>query len=448
MFAYPPVWIPSPVRWVNYLEAMDRAPLLVWLANTAMITILAMTGTLLSSSLVAFGFARLRFPGRRLLFYLLLSTMMLPDVVTLVPQFVLFRSLGWVDTFAPLVVPAFLGGGAFNVFLVRQVSTDDPTRLRRGGPARRRLQPADLVAHHAAAVPAGADRGGHLLVRLSWNDFLLPLIYLQSEGNKTLALGLRAFISPTDASWNISMAASMFLVIPVLIVFFRRPAAVHPWRGDDRHLGQVRGSAHGPGEPSGVRVLEVGVFMAAPYASMQLADLGARVIKVEDPRSGDPVRASGPFLAGESSPYLRLNRNKESVALDLKSAAGKQAFLALVETADVVVENLRPGAMARLGIDAAGIWAVNPRRRLRLRLRLGPGRAAGAAPRAGHHGPGPQRDHEHHGYPGRCAGEGRRPGLRPGLRAVPGARGHRGAARARPHRRAASRSTCRCSRPA
>ncbi len=112
---------------------------------------------------------------------------------------------------------------------------------------------------------------------------------------------------------------------------------------------------------TGVTVLEVGVFMAAPYAAMQLADLGARVVKVEDPRSGDPVRASGPFLDGESSPYLRLNRNKESVALDLKSAEGKRAFLALVESADVVVENLRPGAMARLGLSAADVRAVNPR---------------------------------------------------------------------------------------
>ena len=111
---------------------------------------------------------------------------------------------------------------------------------------------------------------------------------------------------------------------------------------------------------TGVRVLEVGVFMAAPFAAMQLADLGAEVIKIEDPRSGDPVRASGPFVDGESSPYLRLNRNKESVALDLKSEAGKKAFLALVETADVVVENLRPGAMARLGLDAASVRAVNP----------------------------------------------------------------------------------------
>ena len=112
---------------------------------------------------------------------------------------------------------------------------------------------------------------------------------------------------------------------------------------------------------SGIRVLEVGVFMAAPFAAMQLADLGAEVIKVEDPRSGDPVRASGPFVEGESSPYLRLNRNTESVALDLKSEAGKAAFLALAGTADVVVENLRPGAMARLGLDAAAVHAVHPR---------------------------------------------------------------------------------------
>lgn len=220
VFAYPPVWIPDPLQWGNYVEAMSRAPLLVWLANTVMITVLALAGTLLSSSLVAFGFARLRFPGRRVLFVLLLSTMMLPDVVTLVPQFVLFRSIGWVDTFLPLIVPSFLGGGAFNIFLVRQfyltIPRDFDEAARLDGASNLRIWWHIILPLSRPVLVAV----GIFSFVYHWNDFLLPLIYLQSEGNKTLALGLRAFISPTDASWNISMAASMFLVIPVLIVFF------------------------------------------------------------------------------------------------------------------------------------------------------------------------------------------------------------------------------------
>jgi crotonobetainyl-CoA:carnitine CoA-transferase CaiB-like acyl-CoA transferase len=111
----------------------------------------------------------------------------------------------------------------------------------------------------------------------------------------------------------------------------------------------------------GVTVLEVGAFMAAPFATMQLADLGARVLKIENPTGGDPVRATGPFLEGESSPFIRLNRNKESVALDLKSPEGKEAFLRLAARADVLVENLRPGAMTGLGFGYDAIRAVNPR---------------------------------------------------------------------------------------
>ncbi len=110
---------------------------------------------------------------------------------------------------------------------------------------------------------------------------------------------------------------------------------------------------------SGLRVLEVGVFMAAPFATMQLADLGAEVIKVENPEGGEPVRSTGPFVAGHSSPYLRLNRSKRSVALDLKSDEGREAFLRLAATCDVVVENLRPGAMRRLGLGYEEVRAVN-----------------------------------------------------------------------------------------
>jgi formyl-CoA transferase len=111
---------------------------------------------------------------------------------------------------------------------------------------------------------------------------------------------------------------------------------------------------------SGVRVVEIGAFMAAPFATMQLADLGAEVVKVENPEGGDPVRATGPFVAGQSSPFARLNRNKKSVALDLKSTAGRAALLRLAESADVLVENLRPGALRRLGLGYEDLRAVNP----------------------------------------------------------------------------------------
>jgi len=118
--------------------------------------------------------------------------------------------------------------------------------------------------------------------------------------------------------------------------------------------------ADGGAPLAGVRVIEVGVFMAAPFATMQLADLGAEVFKVENPEGGEPVRSTGPFVEGHSSPYLRLNRSKRSLALDLKSDAGREAFLRLAAQSDVVVENLRPGAMRRLGLGYDEVRAVNP----------------------------------------------------------------------------------------
>lgn len=110
----------------------------------------------------------------------------------------------------------------------------------------------------------------------------------------------------------------------------------------------------------GFTVLEVGVFMAAPFATMQLADLGARVIKIENPSAPDPTRATGPFLEGHSSPFARLNRNKESVALDLRTDAGRSAFRTLVAGADALVENLRPGALRKLGFGPDELAALNP----------------------------------------------------------------------------------------
>src|ERR1700686_208397 len=111
---------------------------------------------------------------------------------------------------------------------------------------------------------------------------------------------------------------------------------------------------------AGIRVVEVGNYMAAPFCAMQLADLGAEVIKVEHPEGGDVVRQSAPLIEGEGSAFMRLNRNKRSIALDLKTEKGKEIFRKLVGTADVVVENLRPGTMKDLGLDYEGLQRINP----------------------------------------------------------------------------------------
>jgi ABC-type glycerol-3-phosphate transport system permease component len=220
VFAYPPIWIPKPIMWSNYVEALDRAPLLRWLGNTAIITAFAITGNVLTSSMVAFGFARLRFPGRDALFILLLSTMMLPQIVTLIPRFILFKSLGWLDTFLPMIVPPFFGGGAFNIFLVRQfyrtIPQDFDDAARIDGASNWQIWLLLLLPLSKPVLTAIAI----FSFVYHWNDFLNPLIFLFSEDMKTLSLGLRAFINPSDASWHISMAASMFLVVPIMVLFF------------------------------------------------------------------------------------------------------------------------------------------------------------------------------------------------------------------------------------
>ena len=220
VFQVPPVWLPSPWRFENYVEATQRAPLWTWLYNTALITALSTAGTILASSMVAFGFARLRFPGRDALFILMLSTMMLPPVVTIIPRFIMFRTIGWNDTFYPLIVPAFLGGGAFNIFLARQYYLTIPLDLDEAakidGASNWRIWWSIMVPLSAPVLIAiGMFSFVH-----HWNDFLDPLIFLHSEHMKTLSLGLRAFINPNDASWHLTMAASMWLVAPMILIFF------------------------------------------------------------------------------------------------------------------------------------------------------------------------------------------------------------------------------------
>lgn len=220
VFAVPPVWFPNPIMWENYPEALKRAPLLLWLKNTSIITLFSIIGSVWSSSLVGFGFARLRFPGRNALFLLLLSTMMLPQVITLIPRFIMFKQLNWLDTFLPMIVPTFFGGGAYNIFLVRQFYMTIPLDFDE---AARIDGASNLMIWWRLLVPLSTPvltAIGIFSFVFNWNNFLEPLVYLFSEPKKTLALGLRAFVNPSDASWHISMAASMFLVVPIMVLFF------------------------------------------------------------------------------------------------------------------------------------------------------------------------------------------------------------------------------------
>ena len=220
VFAHPPVWIPNPVMWQNYMEVLQVAPLLRWLANTATVTVSATLGVVLSSSMVGFGFARLRFPGRDALFALLLATMMLPNIVTLIPRFILFKTIGWLDTYLPMIVPAYFGVQAYNVFLVRQfyrtIPTDFDDAARIDGASNWRIWTSIMLPLNRPVLTAVAI----FSFVGNWNNFLSPLIYLFSEEKKTLALGLRAFVDPYLASYHLNMAGALYLTLPIVLIFF------------------------------------------------------------------------------------------------------------------------------------------------------------------------------------------------------------------------------------
>ena len=222
---FPPEWIPQPVLWSNFVEAFTQeyAPFGVFFKNTTVIAGASVFGQLLSASLVGFSFARLRWWGRDYLFLLVLATMMLPYQVTLVPVFVLMKNLGWIDTFWPLIVPFYLGGGAFYVFLFRQfmmtipLELDDAAKMDGCNALRLYLRIILPLSGPALATAAIFSFLAH------WNDFIGPLIYLNSVSNYTLSLGLRilqGYGGYGIQRWNLLMAASLFVMMPVLILFF------------------------------------------------------------------------------------------------------------------------------------------------------------------------------------------------------------------------------------
>lgn len=223
----PPVWLPSEFQWHNYWDALSYnsdklgyVPFLVYGRNTLLICILVVAGTVISNSIVAYSFARLRWPGRNVAFALTLATMMVPFPVVMVPLFGLFRELDWIGTFRPLWVPAWFGA-AFNIFLLRQFFRTIPFELSEAakldgcsewGIFTRVIVPLSKPALAVVAL---------FSFLFTWNDFLGPLIYLLNQDTFTLSLGLQFYQSQHGGTqWHLLMAASTTVIAPVIVVFF------------------------------------------------------------------------------------------------------------------------------------------------------------------------------------------------------------------------------------
>lgn len=219
-FIYPIQWIPDPVRWDNFIIGWTIMPFNRWMINTCIVVAGSVFGQVVSASVVAFGFARLRFPGRNILFLLVLSSMMIPFYVLMVPQFLLFRSFGWLDTYKPLIVPYFFGGEAFFIFLLRQFYRSIPFEM---GDAARIDGCSTLGIFMRIILPLSKPALGIVLIfsfMWRWNDFIGPLVFLSSSEKYTLALGLRFFWGQYDVRWTYLMAVSLIILLPPLIVFF------------------------------------------------------------------------------------------------------------------------------------------------------------------------------------------------------------------------------------
>jgi len=227
MFPYPAdpltwgFWVPTPPRWENYVNAWNALPFTTFLRNTLVITTGRLAGELVSCSLIAFGFARLRARWRDALFMVLLGTMMLPGQVTMIPVYILFSKLGWINTFKPFIVPAFFGAPFF-VFMLRQFFLNIPMDLDEAA----RIDGAStfqIFTH--IFLPLAKPPLAVIAIFLfmgSWRDFLGPLMYLQETGKFTLALGLMLFRSYGEYAtrWDLIMASSIAMSMPPLILFF------------------------------------------------------------------------------------------------------------------------------------------------------------------------------------------------------------------------------------
>lgn len=210
---------PRKIVWENYLDTIAAFPFWRYARNTLFITVLVVIGNVLSNSFIAYGFAKLDFPGKKLMFALVLSTMMIPGFVTMIPQYVLFSKIGWVGTYLPLIVPSFFGN-AFNIFLMRQFYLSINNEL---------IEAAEIDGANHLYI------WSHLMLPLTkpalitiainsfnaaWNDFLGPLLYIQDQEKYTLQIGLQVFQNQATTQWNYLMAGATLVLIPTILLFF------------------------------------------------------------------------------------------------------------------------------------------------------------------------------------------------------------------------------------
>ena len=217
---FPPELIPNPWVWANFYEGFTFQPFGHYFWNSTQIAVMRVIGVILASSLAGYAFARLRAPDRDLLFVLVLSTMMLPWTVTMIPQFVLYSKIGWIDTYKPLIVPAF-AGGPFYIFLFRQFFRSIPEDIfeaaRLDGCTYFGIYTTILMPLSKPVLATAAI----LVFQFSWQELIGPLIFLNSMKKYTMPLGLATFRSSYGSSpWNLIMAVSIVAALPPVLLFF------------------------------------------------------------------------------------------------------------------------------------------------------------------------------------------------------------------------------------
>lgn len=216
---FPPTIIPEEFHFENYINTWKSAPFTLYTLNTLFITTFVVIGSVLSNSFIAYGFAKIKFRGKKFLFAVVLSTMMIPGFVTLIPQYVLFSKLGWLNTALPLIVPPFFGS-AFFIFLLRQFFMTIPNEMIEAAKI-------DGASHfyiwRKIAVPLAKPAIATVAIFAfngAWNDFQGPLLYLNDEILYTLQIGLQIFKGEVATQWNYLMAGSLLVLLPVITLFF------------------------------------------------------------------------------------------------------------------------------------------------------------------------------------------------------------------------------------